>query len=260
MSTDHFLLALQAYQEIQSELQQEKHSLPITADMPASDPVAPLLDGSLLFGLAEDGLPVMFDLYDPAPGPLLVTGDGGCGKTAFLQSLARLSDVQNPGDVYFGVLTAFPDEWETLEAQSNCLGVWPSDHPSTLEFLSRMVNWAEALAESRQIVLLLVDGLEMLAGSDYQVQHHLRWLLMRGPESHIWPIVSTNSGQFSRLKTWPNYFQTCILGHAKYPHGIRNLTGEPALPLADLQPGLQFVLSRPNGWLRFWLPPLTLFE
>ncbi len=71
----------------------------------------PVSRGSLLLGLAEDGLPVLLDLYDPAPGPLLVAGDGGSGKTAFLQSLARATGLQDPGDIQFGVVTPFPEEW-----------------------------------------------------------------------------------------------------------------------------------------------------
>jgi len=49
-------------------------------------------------------------LHDPAPWPLLVAGDGGSGKTTFLQSLAKASDLLNPGDTQFGVLTPFPGE------------------------------------------------------------------------------------------------------------------------------------------------------
>ena len=52
--------------------------------------------GMLQLGVAENGLPVMLDLYNPAPGPLLVAGDGGSGKTAFIQSLALGSDFQDP--------------------------------------------------------------------------------------------------------------------------------------------------------------------
>ena len=100
-TTDQFLLALEeSYQEIQAELHQEGRPLPVfpnTSTLASSiAQPAGLPGGSLMLGLAEDGLPVLLDLYDPAPGPLLVAGDGGSGKTALLQSLARAAASRIP--------------------------------------------------------------------------------------------------------------------------------------------------------------------
>jgi len=127
-TTDQFLLTLHAYQEIQAELRQSEASLPVTAKISipqtsARQVATTLLGGSLQLGLAEDGLPLLLDLYDPAPGPLLVAGDGGSGKTTFLQSLAQASDLQNPGEIQFGVMSPFPEEWTILEALPNGLGI-----------------------------------------------------------------------------------------------------------------------------------------
>lgn len=259
-TTDQFLLALQAYQEIQAELRQEKQSLPMAPETSIPDkPVekaAPIPDGSLLLGLAEDGLPVLLDLYDPTPGPLLVAGDGGSGKTAVLKSLARTSGFQNPGDVQFGVLTPFPEEWTALESLPNCLGIWPAFHPSANNFLSQLVSWAEVLPETRQAVLLLFDGLDLLNGSGFQSQHDLRWLLMYGPERQVWPVVTVNPGRLSHIQTWLDTFHTRILGQVKHTHNARLLLDDPEINLADLLPGTQFGLSQPNGWLKFYLPPL----
>ena len=259
-TTDQFLLALQAYQEIQAELRQEERSLPLTPETSIPEaPVeqaAPIPDGSLLLGLAEDGLPVLLDLYDPTPGPLLVAGDGGSGKTAVLKSLARTSGIQNPGDIQFGVLTPFPEEWTALESQPNCLGIWPAFHPSAHNFLPQLVSWAEELPETRQAVLLLFDGLDLLNGSGFQSQHDLRWLLMYGPERQVWPVVTVNPGRLSRIQTWLDYFHTRILGQVKHAHNARLLLDDPEINLADLLPGMQFGLSQPNGWLKFLLPPL----
>jgi hypothetical protein len=258
--TDQFLLALNAYQEIQAELHPgQKPALvlpqePDTGTIITSTPLLP--PGTLLLGLAEDGLPVMLDLYDPTPGPLLVAGDGGCGKTTLLQSLARLSDTQDPGDIQFTVLTPFLEEWTSLERQSNCLGVWPAYHPSAGSFLSQLVGWADALAGTRQSVLLLFDGFDLMAGSDFQYQHDLRWLLMYGPERHIWPVLSVNPARLARLQAWLPYFHTRVLGQVRHAHNARQLVNDPAIDLASLEPGKQFGLSQSGGWLKFWLPPL----
>jgi DNA segregation ATPase FtsK/SpoIIIE-like protein len=179
-TTDQFLLAIQAYHEIQAELRQEQTLQPALSEISDKNPslsqAVTLPGGSLLLGMAEDGFPVLLDLYDPAPGPLLVAGDGGSGKTAFLQSLARLSGLQDPGDISFGVLTPFPEEWNALETLPHCLGVWPAYHPSAQSFLSQLVSWAETLPKTRQAIVLLFDGLDLLTGSGVQYQHDLRWL------------------------------------------------------------------------------------
>jgi predicted NACHT family NTPase len=118
-------------------------------------------------------LPLLLDLYDPAPGPFLVTGDGGSGKTAFLQSLAQASGLQNPGEVRFGVLTPFPKEWTALEDLPNCLGIWPAFHAASCNFLSHLVSWADVIPDSRQAVIVLFDGLDLLTTSGFQVRHDL---------------------------------------------------------------------------------------
>ncbi|HEY5271525.1 MAG TPA: hypothetical protein VII97_14395 [Anaerolineales bacterium] len=259
-TTDQFLLALQAYQEIQAELRQSKVPPPVDAKISISgtpaDQVAKLPGGSLLLGLAEDGLTLLLDLYEPVPGPLLVAGDGGSGKTTFLQSLAQSSDLQNPGEIQFGVLTPFPEEWTALETLPNCLGIWPAYHSAARDFLSQLVSWADILSGSHQAVLVLFDGLDLLTASGFQVQHDLRWLLMYGPERQVWPVVTVNPGRLARLETWLAYFQTRILGQVKRPQTARLLVGDPKINLAALLPGKQFGLSRPEGWLKFWLPPV----
>ena len=258
--TDQFLLGLQAYQEIQAEIPQKE-------DVPFANKKAhryevveartiPLPKESLLLGLGEDGSPLMLDVYDSAPGPLLVAGDGGSGKTAFLKSLAQASDQQSPGEIQFGVITPFPEEWTEQEALSNCLGIWPAYHMAARDFLTQLIGWADSPHGSHQVVLLLVDGLDLLTACDFQIQHELRWLLMYGPERRAWPVVTVNPGRLTHLQTWLDYFKTRILGQVKRPQTTRLLIKDPEINLATLEAGTQFGLSRPGGWLKFRLTPI----
>src|SRR5688572_11815505 len=67
---------------------------------------------AVLLGLAQDGLPVLLNLYDPVPGPILVTGDEASGKTSLLKMIARATQhLHSPSEVQYGVVTAHPDEW-----------------------------------------------------------------------------------------------------------------------------------------------------
>lgn len=256
-TTDQFLVALQAFQELQAELRQQDDTAPAVAvQPPVTDGALP--GGSLLLGLAEDGLPLLLDLYDPTPGPLLVAGDGGCGKTAFLQSLAHASDLNNPGDIQFGVVTPFPDEWEGYDAMANCLGVWPAYHQSGHDFLAQLVSWSEALPSTRQTVLLFVDGLDLLVANDFQARHNLRWLLANGPVHRVWPVVTVNPGRLDKMQTWLDYFTTRVLGQVKHLQTARQLVDGTQIDLAALYSGSQFGLSQSGSWLKFWLPPFDL--
>jgi hypothetical protein len=259
MSTpDQLLIALQPCQKIQAELHQDDIPLQLTAEI--STPESPInrvtvpKDGSLLLGFAEDGLPLMLDLYDPAPGPLLVAGDGGSGKTAFIQSLAQASDLQNPGEIQFGVLTPFPEEWAAQECLPNCLGIWPAYHPGARTFLSQMISWAEVLPGSHQAVVVLLDGLDLITSGAFHVLHELRWLLLYGPQQQVRPVVTVNPGRLNRLIPWLDFFQTRVLGQVKLQQTARLLVGDPEIDFSALLPGRQFSLSRPQGWLKFWLP------
>jgi hypothetical protein len=79
---------------------------------------------------------------------------------------------------------------------------------------------------------------------------------MNGPQRQVWPVVTVNPGWLNRLETWLDYFQTRILGQVKCPPITPLLVSDPEINLSALLPGKQFGLSRPEGWLKFWLPPV----
>src|SRR5690349_5130375 len=60
---------------------------------------------ALYLGQAEDGLPVLLNLFDPTPGPLLVTADQGSGKTTLLKMIARAVDLlHSPSEVQYCII------------------------------------------------------------------------------------------------------------------------------------------------------------
>jgi hypothetical protein len=204
--------------------------------------------------MAEDGKPVLLDLFDPAQGPVLVAGDGSGGKTTFLQSLTLGSDFWDPGDILFGVLTPFPEEWSGLEVLSNCLGIWPAYHLSARHFLSQLVSWAAVLPGTRQVVILIVDGLDLLLANGFHNQNDLRWLLTYGPRRQVWPVISVNPGRLLHPLSWLDYFQTRIIGRVKCPQTAQLLVAPAEIDLGEISQKGQYGLWRPDCWQKFKLP------
>lgn len=247
-----FSLMLEAMAELQPEIDAAQ-----TNPSP-SNPLAnlgPLPDQAILLGLAPDGLPVLLNLHDPYPGPLLVAADPGAGKTALLQLIAQAaSHFHDPDQVQFGVLTHFPDEWGHLTELEHCLGVFPTLHHSTIDFIRSLSSWAHANKGTAQSILLLVDDLERLEQIDFDARQSLRWLLLRGPSRRVWPLISINAQRTPQIEPWLHAFRTRIFGRIQDDRIAEDLSGIPASSLNDLQAGLQFALRDGNHWLKFQIP------
>lgn len=255
-----FSLALQALAELRTDSFTPLPAGKLTVG------VAPTLDAvmaeigsipsqALLLGVASDGLPVLLNLYDPHPGPMLVAGDAGSGKTAFLQTIAHsVARTHSPDDVQFGVITNYPEEWESIQAFSHNSGVFTVGHASTQEFLHSLTAWAHANKSTRRCMLLLVDDLESVASLDPQAVRDFRWLLLRGPARHIWPIVTLSASRYGQVMLWLQSFRTRIFGRIANGRVAEALGGDGAAALNQLEAGLQFSMRERTNWLRFWLP------
>jgi hypothetical protein len=211
---------------------------------------------SLLFGFASDGLPLMLHLRNPQPGPVLVIGDQGCGKTDFLKKLVLSTQrLMPPGEIQFAVLTDFPDEWARVSAPEHLLGVWSISEPVAADLLYQLDCRVETPDEN-QPTILLFDGLDSLLALDDESQNDLADLLARGPQSLIWPLVTVNAEQALELPEWLAFFQTRILGRISDTHIAQQLASMPGAPLSSLSSNSQFCLRENSHWLKFWLPSL----
>src|SRR5687767_860221 len=126
MSTNNrqFSLALEALAELKADdtappsSVEPKPAAPSLSEVLAD--IGSLPREALLLGVASDGLPVLLNLWDPLPGPLLILGEAGAGKTTFLQTMAQsVIQTHNSNSVQYGVITNHPDEWENVKATSH---------------------------------------------------------------------------------------------------------------------------------------------
>ena len=244
----------------------EEHNSDALTLQPGPLPAAPALTDALsglgslprealFLGMATDGLPVLLNLHDPVPGPALIVGDGGAGKTAFLKTIARVVGLTHaPEDVKFGVITSRIDEWEGIESSSHCLGIFSSHDSSGQEFLTSMAEWAHSNTRAQQSTLLLIDDLEAVAGLEISALQTLRWLLARGPSRRAWAFVTMNAPRYGQVISWIPNFRTRIFGRIQDARVAAALGGDEASALGRLQAGIQFSLRENGSWLRFWLP------
>ncbi len=254
-NSNQFLLARQSYQEILDELHPEYSNNILSTGSPILDKVIPTLGplppATIPLGIARDGLPVLMNLDKPSTGPLMIIADGKSGKTDFLKTLAiNTNHDGNSGDIQFGVVTNSPEEWKQVDILPGSMGIWPADHPSAGDFLTRLIYWAEALPGSRQFILLLIDDLDMMKDLSLVCRHALRWLFMNGPTRHIWPVVSLNTCRIGENVKWLDLIPTYIFGKIVSEKDLSLLRDIPDNP-NNLLPMSEFTVRLKEGWIIF---------
>lgn len=257
--TNLFTLMIEALTELAEE-EQAHHTAPMP-DLPDLRSVLaetfPLPQEALFLGLAEDGLPVLLNLYDPIPGPILICGDQASGKTALLQMIARAAGfLHMPDDVQSGIITQYPHEWIKFQGSQNTVGIYTTHESTTQELLQSLVTWAHNNKGDGQSILLLIDDLEALTKLDQQAEQNLRWLLLRGPSRRVWPIVTMNASRAQHMESWLAFFRTRMFGSIQESSDAQIVTGRASDILGQLIKGSQFTMREGNNWLNFWMPTI----
>jgi hypothetical protein len=256
-NTRQFSMALDALAELKTET---------ATPLPYPTPAAPTLDSvladigplpreALFLGIASDGLPVLLNLHDSTPGPMLIIGGAGSGKTRFLQTAAQsISKTHSSKDVQFGVITNLPDEWNEVANTPHKAGVFSVHQSGAQDFLLSLASWAHSNKNDRQSVLLLIDDLEAVARLGFDALQNLRWLLLRGPARRVWPLITMNADRYGQVISWIPIFRTRIFGRIENARVAAALGADDASEVASLEAAIQFSLRERREWLRFWLP------
>jgi hypothetical protein len=247
--------------ELVEEKQVYHASLTPSTDQPTLESViadaSPLPSEALLLGLAEDGLPVLLNLNDPIPGPILIAADQTSGKTKLLQMIARAVELlRSPSEIQYGVITSYPEEWAGLEQNQINAGVYSAQQDNTQEFLQSLFDWAHNNKGNNQSILLFIDDLESMKSMDPQTEQNLRWLLLRGPSRRIWPIVTVNAHNSRNMESWLSFFRTRLFGRIEDAQDSNFIAGSSSETLKDLTSGSQFAMREGNKWLKFLSPSI----
>lgn len=256
-NNNHFSLMIDALTELAEEEQAHRTApapgLPTLRAVIAD--ISPLPREALFLGLAEDGLPVLLNLFDPIPGPILITGDQACGKTTLLHTIAQATELlQSPSEVQYGVITQYPQEWTNFQNHQNNAGIYAAQDNNSKELLQSLFTWAHNNKGDSQSVILMIDDLEAVTKLDEKSQQNLRWLLLRGPSRRVWPIVTLNVSCADNMEAWLDFFHTRLFGHIEVIQEANFITGKSNHKLSDLTAGSQFTMREGNNWLNFWAP------
>ena len=259
--TDQLDLMLNALTEIIEE-EQGKKAPPQTPPAPVLPNLGRILAGisplpaeALFLGMANDGLPVLLNLYDPVPGPILIVGDSSSGKTRFLQTVAQaVETLHSPELVQYSIVSGKPDEWKNLYKGRNNLGIYLSSHDNTVELIHSLVSWAHSNKGEGQSILLFIDELTDITSLDEQTRQDLRWLLLRGTSRRVWTFAAMNSENTEAMAEWLEFFRTRLFGFVDDSATGKILTGNSALN--HLSAREEFAMREGNQLLKFWLPTI----
>jgi hypothetical protein len=248
------LTALAEEEQVQVAPRTPEPGLPTLSSVLADS--SPLPRAALFLGLAEDGLPVLLDLHDPVPGPILIIADESSGKTSFLQMIARATEaMHDPADVQSGVITLHTDEWKDFQNNQSVVGIYSAQENSASELLQSLVTWAHSNRDNKQTILLLIDNLEAVTKLGQEAEQNLRWLLLRGPSRRVWPIVTLSASRARDMEAWLEFFRTRLFGLTHDEDTSHFIAGDSDKVFNNLSES-QFTMREGKNWLNFWAPAI----
>jgi len=212
-----------------------------------------------LLGACEDGLPFLFDLTNPAPGALLVTGDAAGGKTRLLHSLLHSACRMNsPEQLNFNVVARQPDEYLDLNETEHCQSILPVEEPAVAHLIAELVDTVETRKRNHPqdpaMILVIDDLATLISFLDEQTYARLYGLIRHGPRYQVWTLAALPAEQAAQLDPrFLSAFRTRLFGYMHDERLAQRLAGDDNLATRDLEQGRQLYVPYGGEWLRFWI-------
>jgi len=218
----------------------------------------PFPDGSAILGVCEDGLPLVLDLTNPAPGSILISSDAGSGKTHLLSALITSACLINPPNkLSFSVISVYPDEYQPLATNAHLQELYGVEEPSATQLITRLAELAETRRRGGSLDPMLILAIDDLAGFldliDGQDFTNLHYLIKHGPRARIWLVAALPTAQIRRID--PRMlaaFRTLIMGSITSHDLASYLLNNDGAKIPELVRSGQFCVPYGEGWRYFW--------
>lgn len=213
----------------------------------------PLPYEALFLGVATDGLPVLLNMHDDVPGPILVVGDKGSGKTDLLKTMAKGIPLMHDSRLtQYAVITFDVDEWDSIEDADHMAAMFDLRDMAANQLIDSLAKWAKINRGSRQSTVFMLDGLENIRFMEEQTKENFNWLLKNGAKNKVWVIATCNTEKVISMPSILDTFKTRVYGNVLGSHKENRIDASGA-NLADLKAN-EFKIREHNKWLKFWLP------
>jgi len=212
-------------------------------------------------GVTDAARPLLLDLADPQPGPILVLGDEGRGNTDLLKVLAHSACAnQSSQEIKFLVISSQPGEWKSwlgsLQKPERCLAILEKDSSDVGDWIIQLAEQVEQRFNCRHSsapILLLIDGLNFINRAESDVQLNFEWLCHNAPGVQVWPVATLPTVMALEMGSWIRHFHTRLIGKMPNRSAIR-LGLSSGLDSEGLVAGRQFAVRIQEEWINFWLP------
>ncbi len=213
--------------------------------------VSPLPPYSLVVGLCEDGLPLLFDLTEPSPGCFLLVSDSPEFVEDALHSLMTSGlRLNSEAEVAVHLLAQNAEKYSSLFKEPGFRVCLSPGQPETAIFIEELINLVEERRSGKPIAPIHVVCIEeldtLLRASDEHIRQSLDWLIEAGPHFGVWVFAGLEGHKyFQRPSGSASRFASRILGRVSSHQEAAHLAGEPAAPmLSQLGEGEGFVQVR----------------
>jgi hypothetical protein len=176
---------------------------------------------AVFFGLAKDGLPVLWNVKRGVPNNIVIWDKLYRQGLRLLKCIAEYVFIhKNDSKVEFVVLTNNVEDWGDLNqygmgmmGNTSCIGIIPFNSELANTVLLGLCQWIhEAHTSSKSPVIVLVDGMEVLQKMDIDFRTNFRYLLTQGHRKNVYVIGTASKKNFAQVQDWLDGFHYEING------------------------------------------------
>lgn len=184
---------------------------------------------SVMIGLCEDGLPFMLALGNPKSGSILMAGYDRYELTQTLKTMVISGcQISKPHDINIVLITKNPHDYRSLTNYPHILAILSPFESSTGETVIEIASVSEQRRSGRErgaAIMLMVDGFQDFSNmlGDFSVFLNLKTLVASGPNSTIWPIITTSVNMARNVNDQLGGFGTLV---AQHPNNVNTYTVE----------------------------------